>query len=218
MTKLLISKALDQYCEQFTTAEKPELAELNRETHVKVDMPVMLSGHLQGGVLQMLCHMIQPRRILEIGTYTGYSAICMAQGLTEDGRLDTIDVNEELQEMCFRYFCKAGLEHKIKQYIGKAAQIIPELNESYDMVFIDADKQNYHLYYDLVFDKVPVGGFILADNVLFDGDVVLPHEEQSKNAKAMHAFNQKVQKDHRIEHVLLPVRDGIMIMRKIAVN
>lgn len=218
MTKLLISKALDQYCEQFTTAEKPELAALNRETHLKVDMPVMLSGHLQGGVLQMLSYMIQPRRILEIGTYTGYSAICLAQGLTEDGRLDTIDVNEELQEMCFRYFCKAGLEHKIRQYIGKGAQIIPELNETYDMVFIDADKQNYHVYYDLIFDKVRIGGFILADNVLFDGDVVLPHEEQSKNAKAMHAFNQKVQKDHRIEHVLLPVRDGIMIMRKIAVN
>lgn len=215
MTRLLISKALNDYAEQFTTEEDAVLAALNRETHVKVEMPVMLSGHLQGAILSMISRMIRPHRILEIGTYTGYSAICLAQGLAEDGHLHTIDINEELEELCFRYFCKAGLEQKITQHIGNAAAIIPALTEAFDLVFIDADKQNYHLYYDLVFDKVPVGGFILADNVLFDGEVVLPPDQQGKNAKAVHAFNEKIKADDRIEHVLLPVRDGIMLMRKI---
>ena len=216
MTQLLISKALNDYAEKYTTPEQPALAALNRETHIKVDLPVMLSGHLQGGLLKMLSSMIQPRRILEVGTYTGYSAICMAQGLPDDGHLHTIDINEELEDMCFHYFCKAGVEKKITQHIGKAAEIIPGLDEIFDLVFIDADKQNYHLYYDLVFDKVPVGGYILADNVLYDGEVELPQAEQGKNAKAIHAFNEKIKNDHRIEHVLLPVRDGIMIMRKLA--
>ncbi len=216
MTQLLISKALNDYAEKYTTPEQPALAALNRETHIKVDLPVMLSGHLQGGLLKMLSSMIQPRRILEVGTYTGYSAICMAQGLPDDGHLHTIDINEELEDMCFRYFCKAGVEKKITQHIGRAAEIIPGLNEMFNLVFIDADKQNYHLYYDLVFDKVPIGGYILADNVLYDGEVVLPQAEQSKNAKAIHAFNEKIKNDPRIEHVLLPVRDGIMIMRKLA--
>jgi len=158
--------------------------------------------------------MIRPKRILEVGTYTGYSAICLAAGLQNEGHLHTIDINEELEDMAFRYFCAAGLDKKITQHIGKAAEIIPTLEEEFDLVFIDADKQNYHLYYDLVFDKMPVGGFILADNVLYDGEVILPGEEQSKNARAMHAFNEKVHSDHRVEHVLLPVRDGIMIVRK----
>ncbi|RYY51514.1 MAG: O-methyltransferase [Chitinophagaceae bacterium] len=216
MTKLLISSALDQYASDHSTPETEALSQLNRETHLKVDMPVMLSGHLQGGVLSMLSHMLKPKRILEIGTYTGYSAICLAQGLATDGLLHTIDINEELEDMCFRYFCKAGLEKKIIQHIGKAADIISGLDETFDMVFIDADKVNYSLYYDLVFDKVPVGGFILADNVLYDGEVILPQDEQSRNARAIHAFNQKVRNDTRVEHVLLPVRDGIMIVRKTA--
>lgn len=216
MTKLLIPADIDQYAEDFTTQESEVLAGLNRETNLKVDMPVMLSGHLQGGVLTMLSHMIRPRRILELGTYTGYSAICLAQGLTDDGLLHTVDINEELEDMCFRYFCSAGLEKKIIQHIGKAAEIIDGLDETFDLVFIDADKQNYHLYYDMVFDKVPVGGFILADNVLYEGEVTLPQAEQSKNARAIHAFNEKIRSDKRVEHVLLPVRDGIMIVRKIA--
>lgn len=216
MTRLLIPADIDQYAEDFTTPESEILAGLNRETNLKVDMPVMLSGHLQGGVLTMLSHMLRPRRILELGTYTGYSAICLGQGLTEDGLLHTIDINEELEDMCFRYFCSAGLEKKIIQHIGKAAEIIDGLDETFDLVFIDADKQNYHVYYDMVFDKVPVGGFILADNVLYDGEVTLPQAEQSKNARAIHAFNEKIRSDKRVEHVLLPVRDGIMIVRKIA--
>lgn len=216
MTKLLIPQTINDYAEDFTTPENELLAALNRETHLKIELPVMLSGHLQGSILQMLSHMLKPRRILEVGTYTGYSAICLAQGLTEDGHLHTIDINEELQDMCFRYFCSAGLEKKITQHIGKAGDIIPAIDEKFDLVFIDADKQNYHLYYDLVFDKVPIGGFILADNVLYDGEVILPEDQQSKNAKAIHAFNQKVRDDARVEHVLMPVRDGITIMRKIA--
>lgn len=215
MTVQLLSKVLNDYAEQFTTPESTVLAKLNRETNVKVELPVMLSGHLQGAILSMFSTMIRPRCILEIGTYTGYSAICLAKGLDDQGHLFTIDINEELEDMAFRYFCEAGLDSKITQYIGKAAEIIPKLDEVFELVFIDADKQNYHLYYDLIFDKVPVGGFILADNVLYDGDVVLPPEEQGKNARAMHAFNEKVRMDTRIEHVLLPVRDGIMVMRKL---
>jgi caffeoyl-CoA O-methyltransferase len=216
MSKLLIPKALNDYAEQYTTAESGPLKELNRETFVKVQHPVMLSGHLQGTFLQMISHMLKPKYILEIGTYTGYSAICLAQGLTDGGYLDTIDVNEELEDICFRYFRAAGLQGKIIQHIGDARKIIPALDKEYDLVFIDADKVNYNHYYDLVFDKVPVGGFILADNVLYEGDVLLPNEEQGKQARAMHAFNIKVQADKRVEHLLLPLRDGIMIMRKLA--
>lgn len=215
MTQLLLPADINQYAEDYTTPETPALAALNRETHIKVELPNMLSGHLQGGVLQMISCMIKPKRILEIGTFTGYSAICLAKGLANEGFLHTIDINEELQDMCFRYFCEAGLDKKIIQHIGKAAEIIPALNEQFDLVFIDADKQNYSLYYDMVFDKVPVGGFILADNVLYDGEVVLPSGQQSKNARAIHSFNEKVRADKRVEHVLLPVRDGIMIVRKL---
>lgn len=215
MTQLLLPKALNDYAERFTSREDDTLAALNRETYVKVAMPVMLSGHLQGAFLTMVSHLAKPKKILEIGTYTGYSAICLAKGLGDNGCLHTIDINEELQDFCFAYFCKAGFQNKIKQHIGLAADIIPALDEQFDLVFIDADKQNYGLYYDLVFDKVPLGGFLLADNVLYDGEVVLGISEQSKNAKAIHAFNEKVKNDNRVEQVLLPVRDGIMLIRKI---
>lgn len=215
MTQLLISEALQRYAEQVTTPETPVLAALNRETNMKVPLPVMLSGQLQGALLQMLSHMIRPKRILEIGTYTGYSAICLAQGLADGGHLHTIDINEELEDMGRKYFREAWVDQKITQHIGNAAEIIPSLNEMFDLVFIDADKQNYSLYYDLVFDKVPVGGYILADNVLYNGEVILPDAEQSKNAQSIHAFNEKVSNDPRVENVLLPVRDGIMIVRKI---
>lgn len=215
MTIQLLSKSLNDYAENHTTPETPVLAALNRETNLKVEMPVMLSGHLQGAFLQMVSKMIQPKRILEIGTYTGYSAICLAQGLQEDGHLHTIDINEELQDLCFRYFCEAGLEKKITQHIGKAADIIPVLQESFDLVFIDADKQNYHVYYDMVIDRLAIGAFILADNVLYDGEVVMDEKEQSRNGKAIHAFNEKIKNDGRVEQVLVPIRDGIMLIRKI---
>ena len=215
MTTLLLSKQLNDYAENYTSAEQSVLAALNRETHLKIEMPVMLSGHLQGAILQMISTMIRPRNILEIGTYTGYSAICLAKGLQEGGTLHTIDINEELQDFCFRYFCEAGLETKIIQHIGKAADIIPTLDQPFDLVFIDADKQNYHLYYDMVMNVLPIGAYILADNVLYNGEVVLHEEEQTKNAKAIHAFNEKIKNDARVEQVLLPVRDGITIIRKV---
>lgn len=214
MEHTLHSPNINNYVESYTTPEDDVLKALNRETNLKIELPIMLSGHLQGAVLQSISYMMRPKRILEIGTYTGYSAICLAKGLTDDGRLDTIDINEELKDICFRYICDAGLEGKISQHIGQAEEIIPDLEDTYDLVFIDADKINYSRYYDQVFDKVRKGGFILADNVLYDGEVVLPAEEQSKNAKALHAFNEKIKNDPRVEQVLLPIRDGIMIVRK----
>lgn len=215
MTKLLMPESINDYAESMTTPETDLLARLNRETNLKVELPVMLSGHLQGAALKMISNMIKPRRILEVGTYTGYSAICLADGLTDDGHLHTIDVNEELEDMCFRYFCEAGLEQKITMHIGRAGDIIDSLDEEFDLVFIDADKVNYHLYYDQVFDKVRKGGFILADNVLYEGQVTMPESDRSKNAKAMHAFNEKLRDDERVEQMLLPIRDGILIARKL---
>lgn len=215
MTQILLPEEINKYAEDFTKEESTVLKKLNRETHLKVSLPVMLSGHLQGAVLEMMSGMIKPKRVLEIGTYTGYSAICMAKGMQDDGHLHTIDINEELEDMCFRYFCEAGFEKKITQHIGSAAEILPTIDELFDMVFIDADKVNYSLYYDLVFDKVNIGGYILADNVLYEGEVVLEESKKSKNAKALHAFNMKLRDDERVEQVLLPIRDGIMIARKI---
>jgi len=211
----LISKNLDDYAEKYTTPELPVLADLNRETNLKRGDAVMLSGHLQGSFLQMMSYMVKPKQVLEIGTFTGYSAICLAQGLQSGGHLHTIEIDEELQDMASKYFAKAGLQDKIVQHIGVASDIITELRGPFDLVFIDADKSNYGLYFDLVFDKVPVGGFIVADNVLYNGEVVLPKNERTKNAKAIHNFNKKVKADKRIEHMLLPVRDGLMVMRKV---
>ena len=216
MKTLLLSKQIDDYTEQHTSAELPVLARLNRQTNLKRGDAVMLSGHLQGSFLQMVSHMIRPKCILEIGTFTGYSAICLAQGLQHGGRLHTIEIDEELQDMATEYIGEAGLNDKIIQHTGSAIDIIPTLTESFDMVFIDADKSNYERYYDLVFDKVLVGGYILADNVLYDGEVVLPEDQQTKNARAIGSFNRKVKADKRIEHLLVPMRDGIMIVRKIS--
>ncbi len=210
----LTSEEINAYAESITTPESPTLAALNRETNAKVELPIMLSGHLQGAALAMMSRMIRPRRILEIGTYTGYSAICLAQGLTEEGVLHTIDINEELADMQQRYWRDAGVADKIKAHVGNAGHIIPALDETFDLVFIDADKVGYGRYYDLVIEKVRPGGFIFADNVLYDAEVILPEEEQSKNAKAIHAFNQKIKDDSRVTQVLLPVRDGILVMQK----
>ena len=211
----MLSKKLSNYTEMHTSPELPVLAALNRETNLKRGDAVMLSGHLQGQFLQMLSHMVRPKCILEIGTFTGYSAICLAQGLQPGGHLHTIEVDEELKDMATGYIEKAGLKDKITQHIGNAIDIIASLDETFDMVFIDADKSNYENYYDLVFDKVPVGGYILADNVLYDGEVVLPESQQTKNARAINSFNNKLKADDRIEHLIVPLRDGIMIARKI---
>jgi predicted O-methyltransferase YrrM len=216
MTTQLIPPSIESYACDYSTEESLVLAQLNRETHLKVNLPIMLSGHLQGKVLEFISHMIQPKQVLEIGTYTGYSAICLAAGLKENGVLHTIDINEELYDMCQSYFEKAGLSKKIIQHIGHAADIIPRIDCIFDLVFIDADKQNYHLYYDLVIDRLPIGAYILADNVLYDGEVLLAHEEQSKNAKAIQAFNEKIRADKRVIQVLLPIRDGLLLMKKIS--
>lgn len=215
MAHTLVSEAIEKYSESFTTPESPVLAALNRETSTRHDAR-MLSGHIQGALLQMLSHMIKPKYVLELGTFTGYSAICLAQGLQPGGHLHTIDVSNELTGMAASHIADAGLAASIIQHIGKAADIISTLDYPFDLVFIDADKGNYSLYYDLVFDKVPVGGYIVADNVLFHGEVILPSEEQGKAARSMHAYNQKIAADPRVEHLLLPVRDGLMIARKVA--
>lgn len=210
---LLTSEEINSYCEHYSSKENDALRELVRQTHLRTELPVMLSGHLQGRVLSMISHMIRPTYILEIGTFTGYSAICLAEGLAEDGHLISIDINEELSELATEFIEKAGHHSKIKLLIGKAAEIIPTLNMKFDLVFIDADKTNYSIYFDQVIDQVRPGGFILADNVLYHGEV-LEHETASRNANAMHAYNEKILNDSRVECVLLPLRDGVMISRK----
>lgn len=212
----IIPAAVEAFAERYTSPETDVLKRLHRETYLKVDQPHMLSGHLQGQFLSLVSHMLQPARILELGTYTGYSAICLAQGLKEGGVLHTIDINEEREEMCQRYFAEAGLSGKIKMHIGKAADIITALDEVFDLVFIDADKVGYEQYYDLVWDKIRPGGFILADNVLFHGETLLESSKQSSNAKAMISFCEKVAADGRAEQLLLTLRDGLLIIRKIS--
>ena len=209
-----IPSDIDKYCVEHTTPENDLLSKLNRETHAKVLQSRMLSGHLQGRFLSMLSRMIQPKNILEIGTYTGYSALCLAEGLAENGKLITLDVNEELEDFVRNYFKESALNDKIDFRIGNALQVIPTLPETFDIVFIDADKLNYTHYYDLVFDKVRSGGYIIADNVLWSGKVSNP-AANDKDTIAIRAFNKKIQDDTRVENILLPIRDGLMVLRKI---
>jgi caffeoyl-CoA O-methyltransferase len=195
--------------------EEPEvLKKLNRETYSKVLMPRMLSGHLQGRLLSMFSKMIQPKTILEIGTYTGYSAICLAEGLQPDGKIITIDINEELEDLVRKYFKESGIEKQADYRIGNAMQIIPTLTETFDLVFIDADKENYINYFNLVFDKVKPGGYIIADNVLWSGKVLGDYDKLDKDTKTIVDFNKKITEDTRVENLLLPVRDGLMVVRK----
>ena len=210
----LILPEVQAYAEKVTQAESPLLRRLNQDTLDHVPGYQMLSGALQGAVLTMISKMVHPRAILEIGTFTGYSAICLAEGLTEGGRLDTIDLNGDLAEMCARYFRDAGFQEKIRQHIGAALEILPRLKGKYDLVFIDADKVNYSRYYDLVLDKIPSGGIILADNMLFHGEIFLPEEKLTDQAKALKEFCNKVHADKRVEQVLLTIRDGLLVIRK----
>lgn len=207
---------LEQYIINHITAEAEYLRELDRETNIKVLRSRMLSGHLQGQLLQMVSSMIRPQRILEIGTFTGYSALCLAKGLTEGGKLHTIEIDDELKSIAQKYFIKSGMADRIVHHIGDAQQIIPTLNETFDLVFIDADKRDYCNYYRLVFDKVPVGGFILADNILWNGKVVDPDAAEEEQTQGILQFNDMVQNDARVSNVILPVRDGIMIVQKVA--
>lgn len=210
-----LNKQLDDYVVSHTSHEPKLLQELNRETHLKILQPRMLSGHLQGRVLSMLSHMVQPENVLEIGTYTGYSALCLAEGIKEGGKLYTIDINEELENMVREYFDKSGFADRIEYFLGNAMDIIPKLSVKFDLVFIDADKINYSNYFDLVIDKLTPGGFIIADNVLWSGKVVEVVKQGDKDTQALVDFNNKIQKDHRVENVLFPIRDGLMVMRKI---
>jgi caffeoyl-CoA O-methyltransferase len=210
----IIDPSIQEYAEQHTSGETALLKDLNRYTHANVLMPRMLSGHLQGRLLSLISKMIRPSAILEIGTYTGYSALCLAEGLVSGGKLVTIDINDELEVQLRKYFTDAGVAEKIDLRIGNAAQIIPSLDMKFDLAFIDADKENYSRYFDLVIDKLNLNGFILADNVLWSGKVVQPNPD--KDTRAIVEFNKKVQADPRVENVLLPVRDGIMLIRKVA--
>lgn len=208
-----LNKDLSHYVETHTSPETTVLQKLNRETHANVLMPRMLSGHYQGRVLSMISHMLKPSAVLEIGTYTGYSAICLSEGLAEDGKIYTLDKNEELEELVRRYFREAGQESKIEYMLGNALDVIPSLDVIFDLVFIDADKINYLKYYQMIFDKVRSGGFIIADNVLWSGKVV-EDGKSDKDTRAIMEFNDFVHQDVRVENVLLPIRDGLMILRK----
>lgn len=211
---LELSPELEQYIEAHSQREEPVLVELARATHLQVLRPRMLSGNLQGQLLRMLCRMIDARSVLEIGTYTGYAAISMAMGMGEDGVLHTIDVNDELEDFTREFIRKSGLEKRIVFHVGDALKIIPELEGMFDLVFIDADKREYPEYYRLVFDKVRVGGIIVADDVLWDGKVVTEGEKTDAQTRGILDFNDMVQADERVENLLLPVRHGLMLMRK----
>jgi predicted O-methyltransferase YrrM len=210
-----LPKDIEAYVLRHTPQESAVLHKINRETHLKVMQPRMLSGHFQGQLLRFLVEMIQPKRILEIGTYTGYSAIALAQGLKTGGKLITIDVNEELEKLISNFILEAGLSDKIEQITGNALEIIPTLTENFDLVFIDADKQNYKNYLDLVLNKLNSGGYILTDNVLWSGKVTMPKEQMDVDTRMINEFNDYVQNHPQIESILLPVRDGLYISRKI---
>ncbi|VAW23330.1 Uncharacterized SAM-dependent O-methyltransferase [hydrothermal vent metagenome] len=209
-----LSLGLENYILENIGAEDEILKELDRETYLKTLYPRMLSGHWQGKILAMISKMVRPGSILEIGTFTGYSAICLAKGLAPGGRLITIEVEDELEGFAKRYFKKAGLEEQITQIIGDAVEVIGRLDHQFDLVFIDADKRQYCDYYRLVFDKVPSGGYIIADNTLWGGKVINPPAENDVQAKGIVAFNELIRNDKRVEKVILPVRDGITIIRK----
>ena len=206
--------ALEKYAEAHSTPESDILNRLNRETHLKLRMPNMLSGHLQGQFLRMISMMIKPAKILEVGTFTGYSAICLAAGLKKDGILHTIDNNPELEDFALKYFHEAGLAQSVQIHIGEAAGIIPGIAGPFDLVFIDADKENYILYFDLLLPNVPSGGWIIADNALWYGKVVDPEALNDSETAGIVAFNNYIQNHPAVENVLIPIRDGLMVMRK----
>lgn len=218
---------LEEYISEHSTPENEVLADITRETYVHVLNPHMLSGHVQGRVLSMLSYMIKPKRILELGTFTGYSALCLAEGLAEGGKLITIEHNDELEETIRRNISKSPLSEKIELIIGDAKEVLQRSGLSgdtdlcsfseavYDLVFIDADKREYCAYLDLVYPFVPVGGFILADNTLWDGHIIDPAYDKDKQTLGLRAFNDKLKEDDRFEQVILPLRDGLTIIRKI---
>ena len=211
-----ISEDLSMYAEEHSSPESALLSKLNRDTQANVLIPRMLSGHLQGRILSMISKIQRPRNILEIGTYTGYSALCMAEGLQAGGELHTIDINEELETRIRNYFDESDFKDQMHLHIGNALEIVPALEPEFDMVFIDADKENYSAYFDLLIDRLPSGAVIIADNVLWSGKVLDQNQlANDEETSALDAFNKKVRDDIRVEQVLMPVRDGLMLIRKI---
>lgn len=209
-----INKEIEDYISNHTNKESDLLSKINRETWAKVLMPRMLSGHIQGQVLSLFSNITNPTNIIEIGTYTGYSALCLAEGLKADGELHTIDINEEHTMVAEKYFNKSKFSKNINQHIGNAIDIIPKINKKFQLAFIDADKENYSNYFDLLIDKIDINGIIIADNVLWSGKVT--KSTMDKETRELDSYNKKVNSDPRVENVLLSVRDGLMICRKIS--
>jgi len=211
----LISDALESYCETHTTSESELLYKLNRETNLKVLRPRMLSGQVQGRLLSLISKMIKPVNILEIGTYTGYSALCLAEGVQENGELHTIEIDEELEDIITKYFSQSIHKEKLYLHIGNALEIIPSLKKTWDLVFLDAEKKEYLQYYEMVLPYLKKGGFILADNVLWSGKVTESVAESDTETQAVMQFNDFVQNDPRVANLLLPVRDGLLMIEKL---
>ena len=205
---------IEEYILSHSYDEGALLKALERDAHVNLLRPRMLSGHLQGRILKMFCRMMQPRRVLEIGTYTGYATLCLAEGLPEDGLVHTLEINDEMEDFIFKYLNQSPLQEKIRVHFGDAMEIIPQLDEQFDLVFIDADKRLYSAYYDLVFPKVRAGGLILADNTLWDGKVVETIPASDRQSLGILAFNEKIKQDERVEKVILPLRDGLTMIWK----
>ena len=208
-----ISQELEDYIEQHSENEPELLAALNKETYQKVLLPRMLSGHFQGRVLSMLSKLIRPKNILEIGTYTGYSALCLCEGMQQNGILHTIDIKEELVDFQRKYFDKSPWGNQIVQHLGEATTIIPSIEIQFDLVFIDADKENYLNYFELILPKMNKGGIILSDNVLWSGKVLEPLQPNDLSTSVLKEYNQLLKNDVRVETVLLPIRDGLTVTR-----
>ena len=211
----MLDSQIEKYIEDHTTPESELLKELNRQTYLRTFYPRMLSGNVQGKFLEMICRMLQPKRVLEIGTFTGYSAIAMAQGLNNDALIYTIEVNEEMESFIHEYISKSGLEKKIKLLMGDALEIIPSIEEEFDLVFIDADKEQYVDYYKLAKTKLKRGGFIIADNVLWSGKVLEKSTKTDKETQGIVEFNKFVKNDSEVEQLMLSIRDGLMLIRKV---
>lgn len=209
-----MTKEIEFYILSHSDEEGSLLAALNRDANVNLLRPRMLSGHLQGRILKMFCRMLKPKRVLEIGTYTGYATLCMAEALEKDAEIHTLEINDEMEDFIRKYVSQSPDKDKIKLYFGDAMEIIPALDESFDLVFIDADKRLYSDYYDLIFDKLPAGALILADNTLWDGKVLEPLHPADKQTAGILAFNDKIKADQRVEKVILPLRDGLTMIWK----
>jgi caffeoyl-CoA O-methyltransferase len=208
-----LPEEIDRYASDHSSDEPDYLKDLQRETWQKVLIPRMLSGPFQGRLLSMISHMLKPKYVLEIGTYTGYSALCMAEGLQKDGKLHSIDINEELQPMQLKYIERAGMLQAIELHIGQALEVIPALNQDWDLVFIDADKENYVAYYNLVMETLKPGAHILIDNVLWSGKVTEKVSKNDLETKTLVELNKLIQEDNRVANILLPVRDGLTLVR-----